>query len=265
MLCCSAQIHGVWGSPDQTLEIAREAIENAAKAGAALIAFPEQFATGWDPISAAHAEDIGGRTVSRLRKLAKEHSIAIIGSFRERHDPKPTNTAVAVSQTGEILATYAKIHLISPGREDEAYSPGTRLGLFSLDGARLGLALCYDLRFPEIFRLYRQKGVHAVIVPAAWPQNRLRHWELFIQARAVENQMYVVGINTSGTTPVDTYAGGSMTADPHGDIIARAGSGEELLYYEIDPARADSARHDFPVESDRKDSLYATLSGADRK
>ena len=259
MRCCSAQITGVWESPEQTLEKAEQVFYNAARAGAALVSFPEQFATGWDPASNTNSEDLAGPTVTGLRRLAEKYSIAVVGSFRESFSPLPRNTSIAIGNDGEILATYAKIHLFTPGKEDLAFTPGAGLATFTLEGVRFGLAICYDLRFPELFRLYRRKGVHAVIVPAAWPKSRLRHWELFIQSRAAENQMYVAGVNTTGTNPVDRYAGASMTADPHGTIIARAGEGNELLYYEIDPLVAESARRDFPVENDRKDALYATL------
>jgi predicted amidohydrolase len=259
MRCCSAQIAGVWESPAQTLEDAERFFFEAARAGAALISFPEQFATGWNPASDKNSEDITGPTVTGLRRLAEKYSIAVVGSFRESFLPQPRNTSIAIGNDGEILATYAKIHLFTPGKEDLAFTPGAGLATFTLEGIHFGLAICYDLRFPELFRLYRRKGVHAVIVPAAWPKSRLRYWELFIQSRAAENQMYVAGVNTTGTNPVDRYAGASMTADPHGTIIARAGEGNELLYYEIDPLVAECARRDFPVENDRKDALYATL------
>ena len=259
MRCCSAQIEGVWESPEQTLEKAEQVFSDAARAGAALISFPEQFATGWDPASNKNLEDPNGPTVTGLRKLAKKYSIAVIGSFRETFSPKPRNTAIAIGNNGEILAMYSKIHLFSPGKEDRAFTPGTGLATFTLDGVQFGLAICYDLRFPELFRLYRRKGVHAVIVPSAWPKSRLRYWELFIQCRAAENQMYVAGVNTPGTNPVDRYVGASMTADPYGTIIARAGEGNELLYYDIDPLVAEQTRRDFPVENDRKDELYVTL------
>jgi predicted amidohydrolase len=107
--------------------------------------------------------------------------------------------------------------------------------------------------------LYRREGADAVIVPAAWPENRLHHWELFIRSRAAENQMYVAGVNTTGINPVGRYAGLSMTADPSGTIIARAGKDNELLYYEIDPCVVENDRRDFPVDNDRKDALYASL------
>jgi len=259
MRCCSAQITGVWESPKLTIEKAEQVFCEAARAEAALITFPEQFATGWDPASNKNSEELTGPTVTGLRRLAEKYSIAVVGSFREAFTPKPKNTSIAIGCNGEILTTYSKIHLFTPGLENLAFTPGTGLSTFTIEGVRFGLAICYDLRFPELFRLYRRKGVHAVIVPAAWPKSRLRYWEIFIQSRAAENQMYVAGVNTTGTNPVDQYAGASMTADPHGTIIARAGEGNELLYYEIDPLVAECTRRDFPVENDRKDALYVSL------
>jgi predicted amidohydrolase len=102
--------------------------------------------------------------------------------------------------------------------------------------------------------------VQVVFVPAAWPQKRINHWELFITARAAENQMYIAGVNTTGTTPVDTYAGCSMTADPHGTIISRANDAEQLVFTDLDPALVERTRQSFPVEKDRKDALYRILS-----
>ncbi|MEN6394993.1 MAG: nitrilase-related carbon-nitrogen hydrolase [Methanoregula sp.] len=259
MRCCSVQIEGIWESPEQTLKKAEPLFYDAVRAGAVVISFPEQFATGWDPASNKNTEDITGTIVTGLQKLAKKYSVTVIGSFRETFSPKPRNTAIAIGNDGEILALYSKIHLFSPGKEDRAFTPGTGLATFTVESVKFGLAICYDLRFPEIFRLYRCKGVHAVIVPSAWPKSRLRYWELFIQSRAAENQMYVAGVNTTGTNPIDWYAGASMTADPYGTIIARAGEGNELLYYEIYPLVVEQTRRDFPVENDRKDSLYVTL------
>ena len=259
MICCSAQVASVWEDPEKTLVKAEPFIMNASCAGASLIAFPEQFATGWDPLSHEHVEEYTGRTVSRLQNLAQRYSIAIIGSFRERFNPLPRNTAVAIGKDGEILAMYAKMHLFSPAREDTAYTPGNTLPTFSLEGIKCGIALCYDLRFPALFRIYARQGVQAVFVPSAWPESRIRHWELFLSARAAENQMYIIGINTTGTNPVDQYSGASMTADPYGTIVNRAGNREELLFSELDPSLVDTLRNEFPVENDRKDALYHSL------
>jgi predicted amidohydrolase len=106
--------------------------------------------------------------------------------------------------------------------------------------------------------------VQAVFIPSAWPHIRTRHWELFIQARALENQMYIVGVNTTGQTPIESYSGDSMTADPHGTIISRANDAEQLNFIDLDPAVVDTTRLLFPVGQDRKDSLYRSLSRKNR-
>jgi omega-amidase len=256
---CSAQIASVWEEPEKTLRKAETFIRHAADCGAKLICFPEQFATGWDPHPRKNIQDMHGDIVSSLQRYAGEYGIGILGSLREAHHPFPKNTAIAIGSDGRILASYAKMHLFSLCHEQEANTPGTDLGIFTFDSLICGMAICYDLRFPELFRLYARKGVHAVFVPAAWPQSRIRHWELFIAARAAENQMYIIGVNTTGTTPVDRYSGASMTADPHGSIISRADEAEQLLFSEIDPAEAENTRNSFPVEKDRRDSLYHSL------
>jgi predicted amidohydrolase len=257
---CSAQIASIWEEPAKTLEKAGVLIRHAASSGAALVCFPEQFATGWDPQSGKNLEDTGGLIVSSLREYARISQIAVIGSFRNRGGPLPKNTAVVIDKDGRILATYSKIHLFSPGNEQTSFSPGSDLGIFTLGPFTCGIAICYDLRFPDLFRIYAQKGVQVVFVPAAWPQKRIKHWELFLTARAAENQMYVTGVNTTGVTPVDTYSGSSMTADPHGTIISRANEAEQLVFADLDPALVETARRSFPVERDRKDALYQALS-----
>ena len=240
---CSAQITSIWEDPEKTLEKAGIFVRHAAASGAALICFPEQFATGWDPRPQKNIQDINGSIVTTLQGYAKENGIGILGSFREANDPLPKNTAVAIGRDGRILATYAKMHLFSHGHEHEGISPGTELGMFTLGSLTCGIAICYDLRFPDLFRLYARKGVQAVFIPAAWPHIRIRHWELFIQARALENQMYIVGVNTTGQTPIESYSGGSMTADPHGTIISRANEAEQLLFCDLDPAVVETTRH----------------------
>jgi len=256
---CSAQIASTWEEPHRTLVRAETFIRHAADCGAKLVCFPEQFATGWDPCPHKNIQDIHGSIVSALQGYAKEYRIGIIGSFREAHDPLPKNTAIVIGRDGRILASYAKMHLFSLCHEHEGTTSGTDLGIFTFDSLTCGIAICYDLRFPELFRMYAQKGVHAVFVPAAWPHHRIRHWELFITARAAENQMYVLGVNTTGNTPVDTYTGASMTADPQGTIISRAGEAEHLLFSDIDPGEVERIRRAFPVQQDRRDALYHSL------
>ncbi|MDP3397144.1 MAG: nitrilase-related carbon-nitrogen hydrolase [Methanoregula sp.] len=256
---CSAQLSNVWEDPEKTLEKAEGFIAHAANCGAQLCCFPEQFATGWDPLSGKNVQDLTGSIITRLQTCAKANRIAVIGSLREAASPYPRNTAVTIGNNGQIISRYSKIHLFSPAKEDEHFIPGTGLGIFSLGTLTCGLAICYDLRFPELFRIYAQKRVRAIFVPSAWPASRIRHWELFIQARAAENQMYVIGVNTTGTTPVDRYSGSSMAADPHGTIISRANEAEQLLFLDLDPSEVAAARAALPLEKDRKDALYHSL------
>jgi len=258
---CSAQIASVWDDPEKTLEKIAPFVSHAAASGAGLIAFPEQFATGWDPSSGTHTQDSSGDIVSELTELAKKHSIAILGSFRERGSPLPKNTAIVIGKDGKVLARYAKMHLFTPGGENNGFMPGAGPATFQLGPLTCGLAICYDLRFPELFRLYAKEGVQAMFVPAAWPGSRMRPWELFITARACENQMYVCGINTTGTTPVENYTGNSMTADPYGSVISRANNAEQLLFSDLDVSVVARARADFPVAKDCRRDIYLAISG----
>lgn len=256
---CSAQISPVWENPEKTLDKAEGFIVHASSCGAHLICFPEQFATGWNPLAEKNIQEITGTIVTRLQRCAKANRIAVIGSFRQASSPFPKNTSIVIGSDGQIISTYSKIHLFSPAQEDEHYVPGTDLGIFSVGHLTCGLAICYDLRFPELFRVYAENGVQAVFVPAAWPKSRIRHWELFIQVRAAENQIYIIGVNTTGTTQVDRYSGSSITADPHGTIISRGNEAEQLLFIDLDPAEVTAARMALPVEKDRKNALYESL------
>jgi predicted amidohydrolase len=204
---------------------------------------------------------LSGSIVSALRELAIDNSIAVIGSFRERSSPLPLNTSVAIGTSGEVLAKYSKCHLFSPAGEDQRYSPGTTLSVFDISGMRFGIAICYDLRFSSVFEGYVDLGADAVIVPAAWPATRGRQWELFLQSRAAEYQLYIIGVNTTGITPVDTYAGGSLIVDPTGSVVSRLGAGEGLICGPADPEIVTQVRQAMPVARDRREGFRRLLSG----
>jgi len=259
MKVCTAQMASTWEDPAANLAKASLLAGPAAEAGAALICFPEQFVTGWSPHSATFAEDPDGPTVSALREIAREHSISVLGSYVQRHGPRPLNTSVAIDSLGDVVANFSKIHPFSPGGEDLHYDPGDHISVFSVEGVRFGIAICYDLRFAPLFRAYGKRGVHCVLVPSAWPCSRTRSWELLIAARALDNQFYVIGCNPTGTTPVDRYCGHSLSADPVGVVVSRGGEGEELIMTEVDPARVEATRARMPVERDRRPDLYHRL------
>jgi omega-amidase len=260
MKICIAQMAVVWEDPGATLNRARSWIQKAAETGASLVCFPEQFATGWDPSSHACVQGMEGEIVTTLRTLARKSGIAILGSLREQYRPLPRNTAIVVDSRGEVIARYAKCHPFTPGGEERHYCPGNEITIFRIDDLTFGLGICYDLRFPPLFRAYARRGVHAVIIPAAWPASRLRHWEILIRARAVDNRLYIIGVNTTGTTPVDTYRGDSIVVGPDGEVIARGGEGEELICAFLDPRHIEQVRNQPPfVEHDRREELYHEL------
>jgi predicted amidohydrolase len=257
---CIIQMAGAWENPQGSFIRAAAYVRDAAAEGASLICFPEQFATGWDPASHAHVQGLKGEIVTVLQSLARDHHIGILGSLRESGSPLPYNTAFVVDREGDVIARYAKCHLFTPGGEERYYSPGEGLSVFQVGDMNFGIAICYDLRFSPLFRAYVRKGADAVIIPAAWPATRLRHWELLIRARALEFGLFIIGVNTIGTTPVDRYQGGSLIAGPDGEILSRGGTGEERICTTLDRKLVEEARKTPPfVERDRRDALYHAL------
>jgi len=259
MKVCTAQLASTWEDPEATLRKAARCVASAKERGAGMVCFPEQFATGWSPDSTRFAEDPDGPTVRALKGIARDHSVWLLGSYVERHEPLPLNTSIAIDPAGEVVASFSKIHPFSPGGEDLHYGRGDHLSVFTAEGVRFGIAICYDLRFGPLFRAYALAGVHCVIVPSAWPCSRIHAWEILVQARAIDNQFYVIGCNPTGTTPVDRYCGRSLSADPRGRVISRGGEGEELVMTEVEPGKVDAARARIPVEKDYRPELYHRL------
>ena len=156
-----AQLGSIWEDPIRSLKKAEPYIREAVLTrGPSLICFPEQYPTGWNPGSLLHVQDREDMIVTRFRGLAREYAIAILGSFRERSLPKPRNTCIVLDHYGEEIASYSKCHLFTPADEDKGYSPGDTPGIFRLSGIPFGIAICYDLRFSELFRVYAEgRGV----------------------------------------------------------------------------------------------------------
>jgi omega-amidase len=238
-----AQLLPAWEDPGANLETVDASAERAAEAGADLVVFPEQPLFGWDPQSVAGAEPVGGSLTQALQAVARRHAVGLVGSIRESAGDGVRNTALAIDAGGAIVAVYAKQHLFAPGGEEGLYVPGPGPVLFACGGLSVGLAICYDLRFPAVFAGYRALGADAVLVPAAWPCARLRHWRLFLRARALDNRLYVAGASyAAGATPVEAYCGGSLAADPEGEVVVEAGEGPALLLAELEPGAIASAR-----------------------
>lgn len=249
-LIAVGQLSPCWGDPERTLQKVRKAAAEAADAGAVLLALPEQVLTGWDPYHSEFTEGLDGPLVTALQEIAADLRIALLCSVQQKAGPMPTNTAVVIDAEGTVLARYSKMHLFSPGDEHLHYRAGTTISTFSIAGLRFGIAICYDLRFGDLFADYAREGVDAVLVPAAWPCSRITHWEHLLQVRAEEYGYYLVGINTAAvTTPVDQYCGHSMIVDPAGDLLARADEAEQVLYASLDHRAVRKAVQEHPFIS----------------
>lgn len=221
-----------------------------------LIVLPELFATGFTMNAQAIAEDEGGETDRFLSNLAKSKSAHVIGgvAYNNGSEP-PTNCATIAGPNGDILSRYKKTHPFTLGDEHQHYSRGNRVITTSIDGVTVAPAVCYDLRFPELFRKGAQQGAQLFVVIANWPAKRNSHWITLLKARAIENQAYVIGVNRCGEDPNLTYSGSSMLIDYQGEVVADAGTEAGVVEAEIDLAILQEWRDGFPALRDRHENL----------
>ncbi|UQI49036.1 carbon-nitrogen family hydrolase [Streptomyces sp. HU2014] len=201
------------------------------------------------------AETVAGPTARAMAEAARDAGVWLhAGSIAERPEPGGPvfNTSLIFSPAGELVRTYRKIHRFGFDQgEAVLMSAGTEVVTVPLPETTLGLATCYDLRFPELFRALVDAGAQTLVVPAGWPERRREHWTLLARARAVENQSYVLACGTAGTHAGVPQAGHSLVVDPWGAVLAEAGHGEEVLTVDLDMAKVAKTREEFPALKDR--------------
>ncbi|MCP4037615.1 MAG: carbon-nitrogen hydrolase family protein [bacterium] len=248
------------------LAATRESIARAASQGAQFIALPENY--GYlrrEGLPYPCAQDVDGEIVSCVRELAREHAVWILGgSFPEAiHDSERVyNCSVLVSPEGTVAATYRKIHLFDVElgrdggsfRESDAIAAGNRVVDAKTSFGPVGLSICYDLRFPELYRELAMRGVQFVTVPAAFaPGTGRDHWEVLLRARAIENQVFVVAPAQCGTHSADRSSyGRSMIVDPWGLVLARAGDEPAVVVADCDIGRLERVREAIPSLENRR-------------
>ncbi|MGJ5754576.1 putative amidohydrolase [Streptomyces puniciscabiei] len=226
------------------------------QAGADLVVLPELWTTGAFAYEdfGREAEPLEGPTYETMAKAASDAGVWLhAGSVPERDPEGPLyNTSLVFSPSGELAAAYRKIHRFGFDKgEAVLMGAGQDLVTVRLPGTTLGVATCYDLRFPELFRSLVDAGAETLVIPAGWPERRRAHWTLLAQARAVENQAFVLACGTAGTHAGVPQAGHSIVVDPWGEVLAEAGSDEEVLTVDFDPARVAATREQFPALKDR--------------
>ncbi|MFF8998108.1 carbon-nitrogen family hydrolase [Streptomyces achromogenes] len=226
------------------------------QSGADLVVLPELWTTGAFAYEefGREAEPLEGPTYEVMAEAASDAGVWLhAGSIPER-DPEGTlyNTSLVFSPSGELAAAYRKIHRFGFDKgEAVLMGAGRDLVTVRLPDTTIGVATCYDLRFPELFRALVDAGAETLVVPAGWPERRRAHWTLLARARAVENQAFVLACGTAGTHAGVPQAGHSIVVDPWGEVLAEAGPGEEVLTVDIDPAKPAATREQFPALKDR--------------
>ncbi|MFC8388070.1 carbon-nitrogen family hydrolase [Streptomyces sp. NPDC057238] len=226
------------------------------QAGADLVVLPELWTTGAFAYEefGSEAEPLEGPTFEAMAKAASDAGVWLhAGSIPERDPEGPLyNTSLVFSPSGELAAAYRKIHRFGFDKgEAVLMGAGDALVTVRLPHTVVGVATCYDLRFPELFRGLVDAGAETLVVPAGWPERRRSHWTLLAQARAVENQSFVLACGTAGTHAGVPQAGHSIVVDPWGEVLAEAGPGEQILTVDFDPTTVAGTRERFPALKDR--------------
>jgi predicted amidohydrolase len=253
MRIASVQLKVIEDSKEKALEHASQIIRKCL--GADLILLPELWNIGFMSFNRyrEEAETQDGPTLTLLRTLAKELSCHLhTGSFVERRGNLFYNSSFLLNPKGEILENYEKIHLFTyRSQEAEILTPGTSIAVIATEFGNFGLATCYDLRFPELFRKMLDQGAEFFLIPSAWPTPRLEHWLLFNRARALENLSYLISSNGVGINRGTEFAGHSLVIDPLGHIIAEGNDEECVVWAEVDRDIVLKARAEFPALRDR--------------
>lgn len=232
-----------------------------------LIVLPELFSTGWyPPLYPKSYETINdSSTMKFLSELAKEYNSNVVGgSFVLKTTEGLKNTCPVFDRKGNFLAKYEKIHLFSHYKQGEGdfSSCGEKGVIVKTDVGKLGISICYDIRFPELHRAYTYSGADILVNVAAWPKTRLHHYQTLVRARAIENQIFTIGVTQTGLIVKDEYNSGySLAVNPFGDIIKELSEKEEAVSFEIDLKEEINLRNKVPTLKDKKESYNVDLIG----
>src|SRR5215471_15697233 len=256
-----AQISCSLGDPEANLAKVHAFCRQAKEAGAELIVFPEMTDTGYSmSVIQEAASHWKSGFVPGLQEIANDLSVAIVSGVSERDGSSIYNSQVLVDANGDIIAKYRKTHLyaVAPVGEETCFAAGDAFASFALGDLRFGFSICYDLRFPEMYRkLVTDQNVGALLISSAWPFPRVEHWRVLAHARAIENQAYVIASNRVGKDDGLWFCGNSAIIDPRGVVIAAASADrEELIHAELSEELVQSVRRRMQSLDHRRQDLY---------
>ena len=238
-----------WLEPESSLARAAVCVARAASTGARLVVLPEMCTTGFTMEPERWAEGIDGPSFARLSTLAARHDVWLMAGIAMRTESGHANVAAVFDPDGSLVATYAKQRLFSFAGEDEHYFAGIVPAVIDMDGVRVSPFVCYDLRFPELFRAAAPWS-DLIVVIANWPAARRAHWDALLPARAIENLAYVAGINRTGIAGGIQYDGGSAAYDPWGLPAAQRMAVASPSVVDVSAARVAHLRAEFPFLDD---------------
>lgn len=270
------QTNIIWEDKNANLKKFRGILESLKDESLDLILLPEMSFTGFSMNCDVTAEEVNpltdgignpqkyGRTTLAIRKMAEEYDVPIAVGWTRKTRTNPENRYSIINEYGVIL-TQTKIHPFSFEGEDKLFKPGTKLPTATIAGFEVGIGICYDLRFPEVFQIL-SRTAELIIVPANWPKERIDHWKTLTKARAIENQTYLLGVNCCGEMNEKEYSGDSIVYSPEGNVIEPVKvinineelPEEQIQIYEI-TNDVDEIRDAFPMKNDRRNQFYADL------
>jgi predicted amidohydrolase len=253
MQIVAVQLDSVWEDKLASQARVRWLLQSADIASDALIILPEMFDTGFSMNVAVTAQSDSRESEVFLRELAKEFDSAVLGGVvGPIMNGQASNEAVCFAPDGSELVRYRKMQPFTLADEHVHYGAGDSHQIFEWRGVQIAPFVCYDLRFPEVFRPAARDGAELIAVIACWPEARSEHWVRLLQARSIENQAFTVGVNRCGTDPQFRYDGRSTAFDPHGNQLFEANANEQLLTCEIDANDVKTWRETFPAIQDMR-------------
>ena len=245
------------GYIDANLDKATAALRRVAKQGAKLAVLPEMWSCGYDYRNLTELAKETPRVLEDIQEECRALDLVCVGSLPELVDDTIYNTAYLIDK-GTLIGSYRKLHLFSTMREDKFLGPGNRSLVAETSIGRLGIAICYDLRFPELFRKLALEGAEIICIPAEWPKPRQEHWKTLLRARAIENQVFVVAANCCGVQGKLDFFGLSQLISPLGNVLKIAAESDVELVSDFDFSEMETYRGQINILADRRPDIYGT-------
>ncbi len=258
------QINVKLGLVNKNLETAKEVFEMVYtlenNTNHSLVVLPELFTTGYEfnVIKETASEIPGGKVYEQISKMVQEYGLWFYGSIPEKDGKKLYNTGILLNSKGELVAKYRKIHLFGPLGEKNVFDHGTTLSVAETPVGKMGLAICFDLRFPEQFGQMLKEDPVGFIISAEWPLSRIDHWKTLLRARAIENQVFVIGVNRVGTDISTEYGGNSAVYGPTGETIVQLGQDVNIIRGKINTKKIKETKMLFDIRKE-KINFYDTI------